>query len=116
MNAIKYFNEKKRMTKVKQSGYCGINCSECPLHNGNNGTNYSCHQFERLQPENAIEIVENWAQEHPVKTYAEDFFEKFPDAPKTSSGTPKALRCGVYGNMKCKHGICADCWNEPIEE
>lgn len=117
MDAIEYLKQRKHMTKVNQIGNCGIHCSECPLHKGNNGTNYSCHQFERLQPEKAIEIIENWAQEHPVKTYAQDFFEKFPDAPKGPSGVPKADRCDIYGFEipTCEYN-CVVCWNLPMYE
>ena len=65
----------------------------------------------------AIEIVQKWSDSHPIpkpKTYAEDFFEKFPNAPKCC-GTPSACRDCIYGSGKvCGPGLCKDCWNEPM--
>lgn len=114
MDAIEYFKQKKRMTKIDQGGHCGIDCSDCPLNHGSNGTNYYCHQFERLQPENAIEIIENWAKEHPPKTYAQDFFERFPNAPKNIDGTPIACKKSIYGGRCITK--CPGCWNALMEE
>ena len=67
----------------------------------------------------AIEILQKWSNEHPKKTYAQDFLEKFPDAPKFKSfnngGCPSACRTRIYGG-KCPEIECAECWNEPMEE
>ena len=117
MDAIEYLKQKKRMTKKKPTGCCTLHCSECPLFTRNNGMNYECGELETLYPEKAIEIVEQWAQEHPVKTYAQDFFEKFPDAPKGPSGVPKADRCDIYGfeSPTCEYN-CVVCWNLPMYE
>ena len=105
------------MTKRNSSGCCELHCSECPLHLENNGTGYTCNILEILHPQRAIAIVRQWAQEHPAKTYAEDFFEKFPDAPKTSSGTPQALRCEIYEfeSSTCEYD-CEVCWRLPMYE
>ena len=71
-------------------------------------------------PDNADEIVDKWISEHPAKTYAMDFFEKYPDAPKSVDGTPKACWQNVYGDGKyCTYGaydMCTDCWNREMEE
>lgn len=67
----------------------------------------------------AIETMQKWSDEHPKKTYAQDFMEKFPDAPKCKSfnngGCPSACRMRIYGG-KCPEIECAECWNEPMEE
>lgn len=68
-------------------------------------------------PDNADEIVDKWVQEHPVKTYAMDFFEKFPNAPRSSDGVPKI--CWVYaygGRVNCSPRGCANCWNQEMKE
>ena len=70
----------------------------------------------------AIETVQKWSDEHPEKTYAQDFFEKFPDAQRTFDGTPFACKKRIYGGECPKDEerdyaeICEDCWNEPMEE
>ena len=70
----------------------------------------------------AIEIVQKWSDEHPKKTYIQDFFEKFPKAQNDSDGTPFACRKRIYGGVRpndkrCnRREACYECWNEPMEE
>ena len=64
----------------------------------------------------AIKTVQKWSDEHPKKTYAQDFFEKFPKAPEAVKGKcPFACRRGIYGG-ECPNMECDECWNEPMEE
>ena len=72
--------------------------------------------------ETAIETVQKWSDEHPKKTYAQDFFEKFPDAPKDEAvkgKCPWACRIGIYGGgcpkIDPEIDCCYECWNEPME-
>ena len=114
ISAIEYFKTKSRMTKK-----CVINCQECPLSNLNNGTNFGCAQLEANNPKKAIEIVYNWNKEHPEKTIMQDFFEKFPNAPRGKNGVPICCpnHCGYTDeNEGCsEHDNCFECWNRPIE-
>lgn len=71
----------------------------------------------------AIETVQKWSDEHPKKTYAQDFFEKFPNAPKdklTKSEYPDACRNMIYGGgcpkIELRVDCCYECWNKPMEE
>jgi len=95
------------------------NCREgsdiCPIDTfcKSSPNNYSVTVVERT-----IEAVQKWSNEHPKKTYAQDFFEKFPDAPKDKSfkeKCPWVCRMGIYGG-KCPGTECDECWNEPMEE
>lgn len=67
----------------------------------------------------AIENLQKWSDEHPQKTYAQDFFEKFPKVPnfaddKSVKGRyPWACRRAVYGG-ECPNIECDECWNEPM--
>jgi len=124
MTAREFWAVKNRM--------CGIhyvNCNACPLGTENNNMFKPCTILEKENPEVAISIVEQWAKEHPErrrKTYAEDFFEKFPKAePKYYDGRgkeqmiPIPCRQHCYGvvGRKC-NGIgcsCSACWNEEME-
>lgn len=68
-------------------------------------------------PDNADEIVDKWVAEHPVKTYAMDFFEKFPNAPRSSDGVPKICWVYAYGDrVNCSPRGCANCWNQEMKE
>lgn len=65
-----------------------------------------------------VEIVQKWSDEHPKKTYAQDFFKKFPDAPIDKSfkeKCPWVCRMGIYGG-ECSGIECDECWNKPMEE
>ena len=83
-------------------------CSKCNLHDG-------CTACEL--PDNIDEIVDEWVKEHPVKTYAMDFFEKFPNAPKDKDGEPKTCIKNIYNNLDidCSKNDCVDCWNQEMK-
>lgn len=114
MSAMEYFKTKDRMTKG-----CSIDCYECGFHANNNGKNAPCRSLEIAYPETAIEIVYNWGKDHPVKTMMQDFFEKFPNAPKNDDGTPQCCpkNCGYTEEDYCGdlYGNCLMCWSRPIE-
>ena len=86
-------------------------CSKCNLHDGYE----SCGVCDL--PDNIDEIVDKWTEEHPVKTYAMDFFEKFPNAPKDDIGLPKPCVTNIYEDleMKCDICSCSDCWNQEMK-
>ena len=70
-----------------------------------------------------VELIEQWAKEHPEKkqkNYAEHFFEKFPNSP-VNDNHPAPCRASIYGTAikGCNGyytGDCAACWNEVMEE
>ena len=85
------------------------NCEKCPL---------SCKSYAPPYelPDKSDEIVDKWVKEHRVKTYAMDFFEKFPNAPKDDDGKPKCCRISIYGdNLECPDGGCKECWDREME-
>lgn len=85
-------------------------CSECELCVYDRCTVYDL-------PDNADEIVDKWVKEHTMKTYAMDFFEKFPNAMKNYIGTPTICVKCVYGGLdiKCDGQLCYDCWNQDMK-
>lgn len=114
-----YLREKARMTKPDETRSCSILCMDCPLSQFNNQEKVTCYKLQIHNPDKAISIVQQWSDEHPQKTYKDDFFEKFPNAEKSIFETPKACRQDVYG-IQCKfrniyHG-CVECWNEAMPE
>ena len=85
-------------------------CDDCPL-----GYVHCVDSISTLY-DNADEIVDKWVLEHPIKTYAMDFFEKFPNAPKDRNGAPIACWKYVYGNENdCGSEGCIECWNQEIK-
>lgn len=100
-------------------------CEECPLRAepftyGDCATAISKHYQE------CVRRIDNWCKEHPVKTYAQDFFEKFPNAVyKQGRNNKYPAKCRNYFYANCKGGVrdesncdggCEYCWNEECEE
>jgi hypothetical protein len=67
----------------------------------------------------AEEREKKTVEEKPKKkTYMEDFFEKFPNAPRDpESGEPQVCPNNIYAGAKdgCACG-CVECWNREMEE
>ena len=117
---INFFSELKRLCDSRDGCVAdAANKERCPMFG-------VCEDaLTRICAEDvktAIEIVQKWSDEHPVKTYAQDFFEKFPKAQSGSDGTPFVCRKTIYGEVppkdeRCdRRGACKNCWNEPMEE
>ena len=109
---INFFSELRRLCDSRTECTADVaNKEQCPLHG-------FCRQSLTICAEEIITAVENlqkWSDEHPVKTYAQDFFEKFPKAQSKSDGTPFVCRKRIYGG-ECPDIECDECWNEPMEE
>ena len=117
MTASEYLMEKARMTEE-----CRIACADCLLFCYHNGTGSGCNSFEYKHTEQAIAIVQKWAQEHPRKTILQDFLEKYPKARVNEKGYPDDVcpaELGYLGeNFECEEVFdtnCESCWNQPLE-
>ena len=90
----------KRMCKSYKS-----KCTDCPLCG-------RCCAFEISD-----EIVDEWVKEHPARTYAMDFFEKFPNAEhRQEINIPKPCLREIYGKFSsvCNGMGCYACWNQEM--
>ena len=117
-----YFAEKRRMTKLTNTGVCKIKCTNCPLSDKNNGEGRFCVDYESHYPERAIAIVQQWSDEHPQKTFLTEFLKNYPNA-ELDHGVPKVCLKkleAVSGCAKTKKGdvyiSCYSCWNQPVED
>lgn len=117
---IDFFAEAKRLCDSRTACRADVaNKERCPLiafckHPGiTSGAKYAKKLIESLQ---------KWSNEHPKKTYAQDFFEKFPKAQSYSDGSPVICRKIIYGEIRppfenCYYtGACYRCWNEPMND
>lgn len=113
-----FFSELKRLCDSRTSCEAGAeNKEQCPLFDfcfcERSITTRDAEEIIK-----AIEILQKWSDEHPKKTYAQDFFEKFPKAQNYAGVNPVVCRNKIYGGFK--NGDCAEpcykCWNEPMEE
>jgi len=111
---VNYVNEKNRMCD-----HFASNCLGCPFGHKNNDTGQGCVNFEANYPDKAVALLQKWSDAHPQKTYAEDFFEKYPNALKTDTGVPHACWRYIYGKIigACTFdSTCRECWNRPVED
>lgn len=115
-----FFSELKRLCDSRTSCEAGAeNKEQCPLFDfcfcERSITTRDAEEIIK-----AIEILQKWSDEHPKKTYAQDFFEKFPKARSNSDGTPFVCRERIYGGecpvLECDECWNKECWNEPMEE
>ena len=122
MDAVKYFEEKRRMLNSlgrTKWGCYGVECSNCPLYFNNSGIEVNCGELEMSYPERAIEIIEKWSQEHPQKTFLSDFLEKYPKANLNNDGIPNDVcpdALGYEEEQDWCDGKCVECWNRSLEE
>ena len=106
-NTINFFKEKERLTKD-----CKMNCEDCPLHRLNNGSGYGCATFISHEPERAVEILQKWSDENPVKTRLDDFTEKYPNYFREPKDDTPNVCCKYLGYIaKCPLTKCSECWN-----
>ena len=112
---IDFFAELKRLCSLRRTCGAVAHDEQCPLH-GFCELTYS--KIYTKDAKRAVENLQKWSDEHSRKTYAQDFFEKFPNAPKDESvkeKCPSACRNRIYGGG-CPDIECDECWNEPMEE
>ena len=106
MDAMKFIMTRNRMCEANGT------CSSCPINR--HSIRCDCVGISESKLKEMMEIVEQWGKEHPVKTYKDDFLEKFPNAVIAGN----ICRYHVYKTGGCDGftGDCELCWNEPIEE
>ena len=118
----KLIKDYARMCKIK----IGIDCDECELNK--NKKYSSCELFMMKEPEKAVEIIEKWSDEHPVKTRQSVFLERYPDTAKDENGVIDIAPCVIERSRFMKIGestcntpkkLCGQCrheyWNEEVE-
>lgn len=86
-------------------------CEGCVLEN-------KCIVLKECDCSAAEAILAKWAEEHPEKTIADDFFEKHPKAKRCPSGCPDVCAQSVGYVDECPGELetCAECWSRPLEE
>ena len=114
MDAVDFL---KALGRLCNNYLCGDNC---PLID-------SCDDESDDGYVRKVQIVEQWAKAHPVKTRQSEFFNQWPDAEIGDDGLPSVAPCQLYKDMEekdengvcCKNCGCAECrrdfWLKEIE-
>lgn len=111
---INYSKERKRMCDYYRLSI--EQCSACPMHSQRNGHNTICYKMVDDYPQEAIDIIQKWSDEHPDKTILDDLLEKYPDAKRNSNGTPFiCIKWLGYTDVVCQDS-CMACWEMLLSE
>ena len=98
MDAVEYIKEAKRICKSR--GVCKSVSSIC-----------AADIIEKT--ENAVQIVEQWAKEHPAKTRQSEFLKMFPNAETDKSGIlifcPRKFDPENINSVHCHRHGCLEC-------
>lgn len=106
MDAVEYVKTKYRLCRSKDS------CFECPLQDKEN---CGCITDTIGYVEKAVQIVEQWAKDHPVKTRQSEFLKLFPNAKIYNDVIwlcPKYIGCDYKPEEDCNEISCFDCKRE----
>ena len=95
MDAVEFL---KALGRLCNNYLCGDNC---PLID-------SCDDESDDGYVRKVQIVEQWAKEHPVKTRQSEFLKMWPDAEIGDDGLPSVAPCQLYKDMeeKDENGVC----------
>ena len=106
MDAVKFVDAYIRMCSQ------GLDCEDCPLYQSDEIDFCTAVPQKRSREgaEKVVQIVEQWAKEHPVKTRQSEFLKLFPNAKKEANRDillicPQSLDNG----FRCPSLDCYEC-------
>ena len=125
MDAVEFLKEAKRYCEwcknTTQDGKKRL-CDACYFEKLNNIFNLHSMAYCKF-----VEIVEQWAKEHPVKTRQSEFLKKWPDAEISGDGLLSIAPCQLDVRLiqgespdDCENrGVCDKCrrdfWLKEVE-
>lgn len=109
MDAVEFYRTFKRM-------FYKTDCKDCLLEQ-------KCRPSANVEPEEVVELVEQWAKDNPVKTRQSEFLKLFPNAPKSGrvlNICPQNLNIDYMPPKRCENISCSACktdyWNEEVTD
>lgn len=111
MDAVEYIKEAKRICKSRS--VCKSVSGKCPLLDENGhctATADICAADIIEKTEKAVQIVEQWAKDNPIKTRQSEFLKMFPNADLLDD-VINITPCKIEKEMKryCGDRACNDC-------
>jgi len=100
MDAVKFLKEKNRMTKN-----CKVWCKDCSLQIKDDDGD--CMLYNKDSSEKAVEIVETWSKENPVRSYYDVMIEVFP---KIDFNEITCIDEFLGTDTDCNGDGCEKCW------
>ena len=122
MDAVEFLIAKHRFCEYQREKNYLQNkgwCEDCPIFaEVEKHQCYTCDRFVDENPVEAVQFVEKWAKEHPVKTRLSEFNKLFPNYNYLSDLPIACVR--VFDCTKICRTNCPECkkkfWLTPIEE
>ena len=74
MTAVEFLKERKRMCVYYES------CGECPMQKIKGDRTLACSYFCFDYPEEAVAVVQKWAEQRPANTRQSKFLKIYPNA------------------------------------
>lgn len=109
MDAIEYIKGAKRLCENR--GACESVSGKCPLLDENRHCTADICTADIIEKaEKVVQIVEEWAKEHPLKTRQSEFLRMFPNA-DFCQGVIDISPCSIEKEMKkrCGDRECDEC-------
>ena len=106
MDAVEYIKNLRKLCKSQER------CSGCVLYDKEDKC---CILNISEYTEKSVQIVEQWAKEHPIKTRQSEFLRMFPNAMiNESDGVLCITPCKIEGkSVGCQNGkSCGECRRE----
>ncbi len=117
MDAVEFVNKMNRMCAKYPD------CVGCPIETENEMDD--C--LSKVPADQMVDIVEKWANEHPIKTRQSEFLKMFPNVDLDSDGVINILPCRMdtknyrvnANGGGCKTAPCVICkqefWSQEVE-
>lgn len=97
MDAVEFIRERNRMCKHFRG------CNQCPADGMICSTIWEMHDAEKL-----VQVVEQWAAEHPHKTRQSEFLEQYPEARVDKDGILRICPADIAKSLRDEYGGCAN--------
>ena len=122
MDAVEFLRAKHRFCEYQRKKNHAQNkgwCQDCPIFAAvEKHKCYTCDRFVDENPVEAVQFVEKWAKEHPVKTKLSEFLKLFPNYNYPSDLPIACVR--VFDCTATCRKNCHECkkkfWITPIKE
>lgn len=124
MDAVEFLKEHGRMCDSLAPSCIGCEIKKSVAYTTDGyGT---CREYIKRHPDEAVEVVERWAKEHPKKTRQREFLKMFPRAEMDADGIVEFCPMSMDLDFPCpaKHNYdnyqCPECrkkyWLAEVEE
>lgn len=115
-------NDKEKLLRDYGRMCLEANCNDCRIGK-EDGLYVGCQRWVSEHPKEAVEAIEKWGAEHPVKTRQSEFLKLYPNARLDEENFITICPCELNNDMEqetCVHKSCTNCrknyWSQEVTE